>query len=108
MVVLKRRSMLVTFRVSAEEHEELAKSCLECGARSIAEFARVAALQKVQMMHAPTGNLSGDLMTISKSLRELDIILADMRKRIRSVLGPATLTRGREGDKSSAAHEASE
>jgi len=105
MVVLKRRSMLVTFRVSAEEHEELAKSCLECGARSIAEFARVAALQKVQMMHAPTGNLSGDLMTISKGLRELDISLADMRKRIRSVLGPTSLVRGRENERSATARE---
>lgn len=80
---------MVTFRVSAEEYEALTKSCIECGARSIADFARAAALQKVQNLHVPAGNLSGDLMTLTKGLRELDIVLGDIRKRIRRVLGPA-------------------
>jgi hypothetical protein len=80
--------MLVTFRVSAEEHEELQASCLRCGARSISEFVRVAALQKVQMMYGPPAGLSGDLMTLTQGLRELDLMLGDIRKRIRSVLGP--------------------
>lgn len=88
MGVLKRRSVLVTFRVSAEEHEQLEVSCLKCGARSISDFVRVAALQKVQMLYGPAGGLSGDLMTLSKGLRELDTVLGEVRKRIRAVLGP--------------------
>ncbi len=88
MVVLKRRSMLVTFRVSSEEHDALTKSCLESGARSIADFARAATLHKVQLLHAPPGELSGDLTTLSKELRDLDLTLANMRKRIRAIVGP--------------------
>jgi hypothetical protein len=88
MVVLKRRSMMVTFRVSSEEHEALTKSCEECGSRSIAEFARSAVLQRMQSLRAPSGNLTGDLMTLSKGLRELDVSLANVRKRIRGILGP--------------------
>jgi hypothetical protein len=61
---------------------------MEYGARSIADFARAAVLQKVQMLCAPVGNLSGDLMTLSKGLRDLDLVLVDLRKRIRGVLGP--------------------
>jgi len=88
MPVLKPRSMLVTFRVSAEEHEQLAQSCLKSGARSIADFVRAAALQQADVLNAPGGNLSGDLMTLSKGLRELDVMLGESRKRIRTVLGP--------------------
>lgn len=88
MVVLRRRSRLVTFRVSAEEYGALTQSCIDCGARSIADFARMAALQRVQTSHVPAGNLSGDLTTLSKGLRQLDLELGDLRKRIRTVLGP--------------------
>jgi hypothetical protein len=88
MVVLKRRSRLVTFRVSAEEYDDLTRSCVQCGARSVADFARAAVLLKVQMLRTPAGNLSGDLTTLSKGLRDLDLILDDMRKRIHRVLGP--------------------
>jgi hypothetical protein len=89
MAVLKQRPKMVTFRVSWEEHEALTKSCMESGARSIADFARAAVLQKVQSMHTPGGSLAGDLTTLSKGLRELDIGLANVRKRIRDILGPA-------------------
>jgi len=90
MVVLKRRSRLVTFRVSAEEYDDLTHSCVQCGARSVADFARAAVLLKVQMLRSPSGNLSGDLTTLSKGLRDLDLILDDMRKRIHRVLGPGS------------------
>lgn len=89
MPVLRPRSMLVTFRVSAEEHQQLAQSCLKSGARSIADFVRAAALQKAGALDLPGGSLSGDLMTLSKALRELDGILSETRRRIRAVLGPA-------------------
>ena len=88
MGILKRRSMLVTVRVSAEEHDALKASCLRCGARSISEFVRVAAMQRVQGISGQAVGLSGDLMTLTKGLYELDRTLEDIRKRIQSVLGP--------------------
>jgi hypothetical protein len=93
MAILKRRSQLVTFRVSAEEHNALVRSCMASGARSIAEFARASVLQRAQMLESrsgtvKSGNLSGDLTTLTEALGELDASLIEMRKRIRGVLGP--------------------
>ena len=90
MVVLKRRSMMVTFRLSAEEHEALTQCCVECGARSVADFARAAVLQKMASLRSPEDSISGDLMTLSKGLRQLDSSLANLRKRIRVILGPVS------------------
>lgn len=87
MPLLKRRSRLVTFRVSADEYEALAGCCMAVGARSIAEFARLAVLQHVQAQRMQSGSLSGDLATVSRVLSELDVSLADTRRRIRAVLG---------------------
>jgi hypothetical protein len=81
--------MLVTFRVSAEEHAQLRDSSLKSGARSISEFVRMAALQKVQRLNGPESGLTGDLMTLGKGLRDLDVLLGDLKKKLRSVLGPA-------------------
>ncbi len=102
MTVLKRRSKLVTFRVSAEEHEALTKSCVELGARSIADFARDAALRRIQTTGAPQNGLTSDLMTLSKGLRDLDVMLGDTRDRIRRILGPGA-SNGSDGKESSAA-----
>ena len=88
MVVLKRRSRIVTFRVSPDEYDALRKSCFDSGERSIADFSRAAALQRVKTFDAPPVNLSGDLMTLTKALRELDLTLGDIRTRIRGILGP--------------------
>lgn len=85
---MKRRSRVVTFRVSAEEHDVLLASCSSSGARSIADFARAAALQKAQMIDGSGGTLSGDLTTLSHALGELDDSLTEIHRRIRVVLGP--------------------
>ena len=98
MLVLKRRSRLVTFRVSAEEHDALMRSCVSSGARSIADFARASVLHTAQRMDSPTATLSGDLSTLTKSLGDLDASLTEIRKRIRGVLGiPVDGTENRDG-----------
>ena len=98
MLVLKRRSRLVTFRVSAEEHDALMRSCVSSGARSIADFARASVLHTAQRMDSPTATLSGDLSTLTKSLGDLDASLTEIRKRIRGVLGiPVDGTDNRDG-----------
>ena len=45
MTILKRRTKLVSFRLSDEEYEKIQGACMAQGARSISEFAR-AALQR--------------------------------------------------------------
>lgn len=87
MVVLKQRSRLVTFRVSSEEYEDAAKASMRTGARSISEFARIAFVQRSQTLNAPAGGLTGDLMTLSRTLGDLDASLSEVRKRIRGILG---------------------
>ena len=95
MTVLKTRSKLVTFRVSAEEHDTLTHWCVASGARSIADVAREAVLLKVEMLRAPAGTLSGDLATLSTALVDLDATLVDLRRRIRVVLGPGDANRAK-------------
>ena len=85
---MKQRYRPVTFRVDVAEYDFLVNACLSASARSISEFARTAVLQKAQQTQNPRqGTLSGDLTTLSGRLGELDALLEDMRKRIRTVLG---------------------
>lgn len=87
MALLKRRSRLVTFRVSNDELEAIQQCCLAVGARSVADFARVAALQKAHMMEPEPVTLSGDLSRLSKQLKGIDASLVELRHRIHGVLG---------------------
>jgi hypothetical protein len=104
MVILKQRSRLVTFRVSPDEYNKLMKSCVDSGARSIADFARDAVLQRTHVLEAQSGTLHGDLTTLGNALGELDATLILTRRRIRDVLGPTgntdqeTLGRDKEHD----------
>ena len=83
-----RRSRLVTFRVSAEEYEQLSTSCINVGARSMSDFARASVLQHLQASRSPA-TLRGDLVTVSRKLADLDILITDVHKSIRKMLGPA-------------------
>lgn len=89
MSVLKSRSRMVTFRVSADEYDLLARSCVTRGARSMSDFARAAVLERMQMASTPAGTLSGDLTTLTAELIDLDASLREMRNQLRRVLGPA-------------------
>lgn len=89
MTTFRRGSRLVTFRVSAEEYDDLSKWSRVSGARSISEFARSAVRQNVQSLRVPSGTLTGDLATLVRTLTDLDTALSETRKRIRGVLGSA-------------------
>lgn len=87
MSVMKRRTRLVTFRVSSEEYEILKQSCLDSECRSISEFARGAILKRIGASRAAHGLLSEDLSTVAAELAELEAALTNLRTRIRRVLG---------------------
>jgi hypothetical protein len=40
MVVLKRKSRMVSFRLTEDEHDALLKTCVANGARSVSDFTR--------------------------------------------------------------------
>ena len=94
MAVLKRRSRSVTFRLSAEEYSELSKACLKFGIRSISDLSRTAVMHRVMALSGPQGSLTGDLSTLTKALRELDVMLREVRERIRLVLGDSVPASG--------------
>ena len=85
--VLKRRSHLVTFRVSADEHAQLVSACAASGSRSVAEFVRAAAIEKTQSAGVQTATLTSNLAALINDLGELDESLIETRRIIRRVLG---------------------
>jgi hypothetical protein len=89
MTSFKRRSRLVTFRVSVEEYEDLSRWSKIAGSRSISEFARAAVRQNVQALRVPAGTLTGDLASLVRALSEMDAAMGEMQRRIRGVLGSA-------------------
>lgn len=89
MPILRRHSRIVTFRVSSEEYEVLARSGKSSGARSLSEFARAAVFDKIEALRAPRLTLHSDLSTLGKALGELDVALREASNRICRMLGPA-------------------
>jgi hypothetical protein len=90
MAIGRRKSKIVTFRLSAGEYEALSETCNSSGARSISEFARMAVLDRSRMMGGPRITITGDLTSLGKALSDLDVVLSEASTRIRKVLGTAT------------------
>jgi hypothetical protein len=88
MDILKRRTKLVSFRLSDEEYERVQGACIAEGARSISEFAR-AALQRTATTaaknHLPQNGNSVELGTqeLIDTMRELTRQLGHLNSLIR-------------------------
>jgi hypothetical protein len=92
MPAFKRRDKLVCFRIAVDEYEEVERSCISTGSRSISEFARTAALARARHSDAPEQGLqSSDVSAICTRLTELDYLVRDIRFRFRRLLGPERL-----------------
>jgi hypothetical protein len=78
------RSRLVSFRLTAEEHELLKQRCAGVGGRSVSQFARTSLLQQSKMGAA---NFGDDLATMSARLWELNRTLYELSSLIERLLG---------------------
>lgn len=76
MVVLKKRSRLVSFRVSEDEYQKLYNVCLAVGARSVSDVAR----QAVGRLIGFNGDYGEDLL--AQQMRNLDRVVGQLKVKI--------------------------
>ena len=81
------RTRLVTFRISAEEHDSLTNACANEGARSVSDYARSAVLARMMIHKGSRLSLGDDLTTLGSRLEEIDRALQDLSRTIGRVMG---------------------
>jgi hypothetical protein len=87
MGILKRRTRLVSFRVSDEEYEALLATSAAQGARSISDFSRTALCQALKG-NANRSNFEmdvdspGQVRDLIKTMRELGNVIAKLSHQI--------------------------
>jgi|SRR5690348_12857562 transcriptional regulator GlxA family with amidase domain len=72
MTVLKRRSRMVSFRLSDEEYEGLKHICIAVGARSLSDVARDAVHRLLGSAAEPKTNWESQLAALSGRMDALD------------------------------------
>jgi len=87
--VFKNRTHAVTFRLAESEFEELTKTAVSQGARSLSDFARAAVMSQVALASA-TGLSREDIENIARRLDAFDITLKDLKNHVlQSLSSPA-------------------
>lgn len=69
--MFRKRTRVVSFRISEEEYEDLMDLCAMRQARSLSDFARFATLGQSHA-HVPNGQNDGTLNEVYRQLRALD------------------------------------
>ena len=87
MAILKRRTKLVSFRLSAEEYEKLQGACAAEGARSISDFAR-AALQRT-FWAQNYGNDSQPAESFNSGAKELIDTMRELNRQLSQLVSLA-------------------
>lgn len=87
MGVLKRRTRLISFRLSDEEYEALLATTAAQGARSISDFSRSTLCQalKGNLNHShlePNGGFPSDVRDLIKSMQELGSVITNLSHQI--------------------------
>ena len=78
MSVLKRRSRMVSFRLSEKEYEAMMVGCIKEGSRSLSDFARSAAYERATGGRDPEiGVLKDRVEELDRRVRDLTMKLAD-------------------------------
>jgi hypothetical protein len=76
MPVLKRRSRIVSFRLSDKEYETMMESCLSRGSRSLSEFARSVTYARLSG-DAPIQVLKNQVEELDRMVRSLSLKVAE-------------------------------
>jgi hypothetical protein len=85
MALLKRRTKLISFRLSEEEYEKLNRACVACGARSISDFARTTLQRTVT---TETGSSHGN-DGFGNGTQELILTMKELSQRVAQLVGIA-------------------
>ncbi len=72
MAVLKRKSRMISLRLSNEEYESLRSLYRVHGSRSVSEFARNAMQKVIGESRSPSGNIEGRLQELDEKMTTLD------------------------------------
>lgn len=82
-MVLKRRSRLVSFRLSEEEYQELCSACISSGARSISDLARTALDQWISSSNAADNCVfTSQMCALDAKVRQLRSEVEQLSKRL--------------------------
>ncbi len=79
MSVFKRRTRIVSFRLSEDEYEHLRETCVSHGVRSISDFARFATQQWSDNDGEP---LITTIRELKGKVRELDLELRELAGKV--------------------------
>ena len=86
MAVLRRKTRLVSFRISDEEYQVLVATTVAQGARSISDFSRAALCQALKgdlnLGLEPNGGLPGQVTDLIKTMRDLGSVIANLSRQI--------------------------
>jgi hypothetical protein len=72
MAVLRRRTRIVSFRISEEEYQDLMDLCAVRQARSLSDYARLATLGQFDASSSNGNEPAGILSDVCRQLRLLD------------------------------------
>jgi hypothetical protein len=79
--VFKNRTHAVTFRLAESEFEELTRTAVSQGARSLSDFARAAVMGQVALASA-AGLSREDIENIARRLDAFDLTLKDLKSHL--------------------------
>ena len=87
--MFKNRTHAVTFRLAESEFEELTKTAVSQGARSLSDFARAAVMSQVALASG-SGLSREEIESIAKRLDAFDLTLKDLKSHVLQSLNLAS------------------
>ncbi len=82
MVVLKRRTRLVAFRMSEEDYHRLYGLCVSLGARSVSDLARTAVNRLIGSEQGGGDPLLAQIEVLSRTVRQLKSTVEELSARL--------------------------
>jgi hypothetical protein len=82
MVVLKRRSRMVAFRISEEDCDRLRGLCVTLGARSVSDLARTAVIRLIGSEKGEADPLVRQMEVLSRTVKQLEAAVEELSTRV--------------------------